>query len=384
MDSRKVVAVSLEHRFYRFEDCVYTKLSFPYQYWEDYLTYFDKVVVIARVEKVSSLPTNYQKVSGPGVEFFDFPYYVGPFALIKKSFQIIARARTAALTFDAFLLRSGNVSNFIWLFLMLYNKPYLREYPGNIKEGVEGVAGKKLHTAFLASFLHYFAKFQGRYSRANSFVSRYCEDLYGSRRPGYIFSSFQLSEIENQKSNYELSSSSPAIISVGRLEGEKGHMDLICALSLIAKRSNTIPRLHLIGDGRQFDTLKNLCIAEGVDCQFYGSVTDRNRLFDIVRAADLFVMPSHTEGMPRALLEAMAIGMPCIGTKAGGIPEVLSDEALVDPSNPEQLANIILSFISSSCKRKAQGQLNAEMARSKFGTAVVVRQKLAFWRSLYE
>ena len=171
MGATRQVAVSLEHRFFRFNGEVYTRLSFPYQYWQDYLTYFDEVVIVARVEEVSNVDSAFQKVSGPGVKVFDFPYYVGPYQLLKVLPKIILRSRQVAKCYDFFLLRSGNVTNFVWLFAFLYKKKYLREFPGNIKEGVAGVAGRGLVSRVLASFLDSFARLQGRYSCANSFVS---------------------------------------------------------------------------------------------------------------------------------------------------------------------------------------------------------------------
>jgi glycosyltransferase involved in cell wall biosynthesis len=61
-------------------------------------------------------------------------------------------------------------------------------------------------------------------------------------------------------------------------------------------------------------------------------------------AADLFVMCSLTEGLPKALLEAMARGLPAVGSLVGGIPELLSREALVPPADERRLAEKIMSL----------------------------------------
>ena len=66
---------------------------------------------------------------------------------------------------------------------------------------------------------------------------------------------------------------------------------------------------------------------------------------EMVRAqldkADLFILPSKTEGLPRALVEAMARALPCIGTTVGGIPELLPSEDLVPPGDVKALAETI-------------------------------------------
>ena len=67
-------------------------------------------------------------------------------------------------------------------------------------------------------------------------------------------------------------------------------------------------------------------------------------LFKILDEADLFVLSSLTEGLPKALLEAMARGLPAVGSDVGGIPELLSREALVPPADEGKLAEKIMSL----------------------------------------
>jgi len=383
MNDLRQVAVCLEHRFYRVGGRVYTKLSFPYRYWCDYLAYFHKVIVVARVKEVDFVEVDFQEVTGPGVDVLDFPYYIGPLDMLKKLPRVLQQAYRVAKRFDRFLLRSGNVSNFVWFFLMLYRKKYIREFPGNVKEGVVGVVGKRFYSVFLASFLDYISKLQGKYSCANSFVSEYCEKLYGSTRPGYVFSSFQVEEVVNRKASYAIAGKEPIIVAVGRLEGEKGHADLIHSLALLSQNEISVS-LYLIGDGRQRSLLESMCKEKGVSCKFFGGITDRDLLFKTILQADLFVIPSHTEGMPRALLEAMAMGMPCIGTNVGGIPEVLSSDALVESLSPNCLADRIRAFLEDEGTRRVQGTANFELVHSKFGKDVLREKKVAFWERLYE
>ncbi|GGE45464.1 hypothetical protein GCM10007421_19540 [Halopseudomonas oceani] len=380
---KRDVVVSLEHRFYRFNGDVYTLLSFSYDYWEDYLAYFDSVLVVARVKDVEFVTDDYVLASGPNVKFSSMPYYVGPRELIRVLPKIIYCAFCIARDNRFFLLRSGNVSNFLWVFVFLFRRSYLREYPGDIKAGIMGVAGKSLFVRMVASFLDWLARIQGRYSKANSYVSNYCKSIYGSKRPSYVFSSFRLDEISSAKKDYSLNSPLPVLISVGRLEGEKGHSDLMLALHELSLQGHPV-KLCLVGDGRQRDSLSRMSSALGVCCEFFGAITDRDQLFRVIRSADIFILPSITEGMPRALLESMALGMPCIGTRVGGIPEVLDKEALVDVSDSRALAEKILEFLSDADKRKAHGLMNLDIVQSKFGQSVLQERKFAFWGSLHE
>ena len=81
-------------------------------------------------------------------------------------------------------------------------------------------------------------------------------------------------------------------------------------------------------------------------------------------AADLFILSSRTEGLPRALVEAMARGLPCIGTDIGGIPELLERKALVPVNNSELLAKKIYSFLNSPELADNQAKRNLKEAHS--------------------
>lgn len=378
----KDVIVCLEHRFFQFDDGLYTKLSFPYSYWSDYLSYFSSVKIVARVLKVDSLEPGMARVDGPSVSFIPLPYYVGP-----KQFLLRLPALLWAIYYVArmnryFILRSGNSSNILWIYLMLLNKTYLREYPGNVKEGVLGFGGNSFKMRLLANFLDALARLQGKHSKSNSFVSEYCRGLYGSAKPGVVFSSFKASEISAQKNSFSLIHGEYNLVAVGRLEPEKGHQVLLNAIK--ASSNVSCIKLHIVGDGGRRAELESKASSLGLNVVFHGAVTDRQRLFAILAASDLFIIPSLTEGMPRALLEAMTVGVPCLGTRVGGIPEVLPDAYLCPPGDPEGLAMLIDKFLASELLRTEASNRGRELIGNLFCDEVLRKQKISFWSSLYE
>lgn len=117
------------------------------------------------------------------------------------------------------------------------------------------------------------------------------------------------------------------ILFVGNVQASKGCMELLQAF---AKLRTRIPHLKLVfvGAGPQQKALVGECAARGMS----GDVTFAGRLAhdQIVRwfgAADVFCLPSHAEGVPNVVLEAMACGTPVVATRVGGIPEVLPEYA---------------------------------------------------------
>ena len=116
------------------------------------------------------------------------------------------------------------------------------------------------------------------------------------------------------------------ILYVGRIEVRKGINELIEAARILKGR-NIDFKLNLVGDGPELKKLKIETPEElRENVRFLGLISDRNRLFSLYMNADLFVLPSHDEGFPRVLYEAMAFQAPIITTFAGSIGSILEHE----------------------------------------------------------
>ena len=373
----KSICVSLEHRFYSHNGMLFTKLAFNYDYWKTYLTHFSKVTIIARVCELDKIDSSYVRVDGEGVDYIAMPYYKGVAKFVLSLAPLLKVSRKAALENNYFLLRSGNVSNLVWVWLMLYKKAYIREYPGNIYEGIVGFAGNSIKTRLLASFLNYIAKVQARYSRGNSFVSEYCKDLYSSSSPSFVFSSFNADEIVEKKTSFSIKGT-PNILSLGRLEGEKGHKDLISIAHKLDKRV----KVSIIGDGSRRLQLEEYAESLGVEVIFYGAITNRDKIFSLIREADIFMLPSHTEGLPRSLLEAMASGLPCVGSSVGGIPELLKSDFLYSVQNLNGGVDILNKLIKDEALRVKCSKDNLSFIAEHYTSQKLNLKKKSFWNCL--
>ena len=138
----------------------------------------------------------------------------------------------------------------------------------------------------------------------------------------------------------------PVIASIGRISPEKGHADLVDALAIASARGHRFSAV-LAGDGPDRPRLLEKIDAAGLSDRIHlpGYVQQPQR---ILEEADLVVLPSHTEGLPNAALEAMVMGVPLLATRVGGTPEVVTDGQtgrLVSPHSPEALACGIIDFV---------------------------------------
>jgi glycosyltransferase involved in cell wall biosynthesis len=136
--------------------------------------------------------------------------------------------------------------------------------------------------------------------------------------------------------------STPLMLMVSRLSHEKGHVDLLEALAIL-KRSGTRRHTVIVGEGYERGAIERARERLGLqdDVTLAGHKDDVRPYFAI---ANLYLMPSHSEGSPNSLLEAMAAGVPCVASSVGGVPEIMTNERtglLTPPSNPEALAKAI-------------------------------------------
>jgi glycosyltransferase involved in cell wall biosynthesis len=148
------------------------------------------------------------------------------------------------------------------------------------------------------------------------------------------------SQVAELKNRLGIENEDRVIIAVGRLSHEKGQLDLIRAF---AKLMNRQTKLLIVGKGPERQRLEqeinSLQISERV--VFAGQVKDIKPFYAV---ADLMVLPSHSEGSPNVLLEAMAANVPVVATSVGGVPEIATHREtalLVEARNPQALTQAI-------------------------------------------
>jgi glycosyltransferase involved in cell wall biosynthesis len=141
--------------------------------------------------------------------------------------------------------------------------------------------------------------------------------------------------------------------------------------------------LVVVGDGKYRPELESraatLNLKERV--RFLGQLPAGEAVRTQLDQADLFVLPSRSEGLPRAMIEAMARGKPCIGTTAGGIPELLSAEDLVPPGDVAALANKICQVVSDPERMIRMGRRNLEKAK-EYCEDTLRERRITFYRYL--
>ena len=151
---------------------------------------------------------------------------------------------------------------------------------------------------------------------------------------------------------------------LGRLGDRKGGYDLVNAFAGLPEALRNRARLVMAGDG-DVEGMRKLAAPLG-DRVVVHSWIERAERDRLLAQSDVFALPSRAEGVPMALLEAMANGLPSITTPVGGIPDVFRDGqegVLVTPGNIEQIRAAMAHMITQEDARLAAGRTARERAR---------------------
>ncbi len=146
-------------------------------------------------------------------------------------------------------------------------------------------------------------------------------------------------------------------------EVEKGHAVLREAASILESRGVRM-RFVFAGRGRLEGSIAAETSKRGLDTGIFRTGDDLS-LESFLKALDIYVLPSLEEGLSTGLMAAMAAGLPCVASRAGGIPEVTGEDAAVlfEPGDPEELADALGDLAADRTAREEYSSKAAERAR---------------------
>lgn len=385
------VLVALEHRFQRTPDGkVWTQVAFGYSFWQRYLEVFDGVDILARCRDVDSVPEGWVRVDGEGVALIPVPHYVGPWQYLLRAIPVHRAVERALRVPEAVILRvPSRVGSIAWAVISRSRRPY----------GVEVVGDP--HDLFAPGSVHHplrplFRWIYTRHLRAQ--CSQACCASYvteGALQQRYhpnpdAFATYY-SDVELPPEAFATSprttfGKSPLrIVFVGTLQQLYKRPDVLIEAVAICVGRGLDLQLTIVGDGQHREQLTEQTIKRGIAGRvtFVGQLPQGHAVRRQFDEADLYVLPSSQEGLPRAMIEAMARGLPCIGTTVGGIPELLTKDDLVPPGDAVALADKIEEVMGSPERMVTMSRRNLSKARD-YEEAALRKRRVGFYRYLYE
>ncbi len=198
--------------------------------------------------------------------------------------------------------------------------------------------------------------------------------------PKKVFTVYNGIEVERFVNRKSQIANRKTILYLGRLDKDKGLSLLLRAVANF-QLPITDYQLHLVGDGPQREELnaeiKQLEIEDRVKLVGQVPYDETPKYY---QAADVFVLPSEAlEGLPMAVIEAMAAGLPVVASRIGGIPEAVIDGEtgrLVEPGNVEELSQALQKLLTDDDLRLEMGRNAHQVAKEKFSQNKMVEETL--------
>jgi glycosyltransferase involved in cell wall biosynthesis len=167
---------------------------------------------------------------------------------------------------------------------------------------------------------------------------------------------------------------------VGRLAPEKDLHSLLRAAKAIL---STLPSVSFVlcGEGPERRSLENLVSELGIEKNVF-FLGQRSDVPDIYSSCTVVVLPSLTEGMPLAILEAMAAKKPVVASRVGAIPKIIEDGKsglLVEPGNAKELESALLRLLLSPEQRLRFGQAGFDVVQSKYSSKIMAQMYLSIY-----
>jgi glycosyltransferase involved in cell wall biosynthesis len=392
-------------RFMRRDGAVFSEAMVPYEIWQRYLRHFESIVVVGRgPEQDITIHKKYLKqTSGPRVRF----ELVGPLTLPMSPFRtsraVRKELRKVIAGVDGVVVRLPSEHGLEGVAIAReLQKPYAVELVGCALDALwhHGDWRAKVYAPFMAWRVR-------RAVRHAPFVNYVTREFLQRRYPA--------ARVRTGISNAEIPTSVAAISDVDLANGVvgasvdvpqdgefgrsatpftvgmigafqnayKGHESALRAIAR-SVRSAAGVRLKLVGVGdasRWQKRARELGIGHRVE--FEGVLEPGAPVFRWLKRLDLYIQPSLTEGLPRALIEAMACGCPALASSAGGIPELLEPACLHRPGDWRRLSEQITAAANDRTWLALQGSRNRLVAAT-YSAPVLDAQRTTFWSAFAE
>ena len=360
--------VATETHFVRIPDGrVYSTTGVDgYGFWTRYLDVFDRVLVAARTRMISQAPA-LPPVDGSGVEVAALPDYRGPWEYLRARPALVAAMRHAVASADALCLRApGPIAGLAWH--LRGGRPFGVEVVGDPRDTLARGAVRTAARPFARAALARGLRAMCRSAEAVSYVTAgTLQRRYPAGCWSTSYSSIQLDDEafareEDVQLRYDVARLATRgtlgdpwrFVFVGSLAQRYKGLDVAMDAVALCRAKGLHAHLTVVGDGAERRTFEHHARTRALTplVKFMGQVPG-TEVRSVLDRSDLFVLPSRTEGLPRAMLEAMAAGVVCVGSCAGGIPELLPASRLAVPGDARGLSEIVMGLCTDRLRLAA-------------------------------
>jgi glycosyltransferase involved in cell wall biosynthesis len=356
-----------------------------YDFWGRYLEAFDQVHVCVRHRIVNGADIRGKKpCGGPGIRILPIPNLGNPIHSAinrRKAQHLLEQAIREA---DGLICRlPSEIGHLAAGIANRLGKPWIVELVNHAYD-MYWNHGSVMGKVYAPISTWRTQRMVREASHALYVTQTFLQDIYPSSNRSLGCSDVDIDTAEEQVLQRRLDriAGQPNPIRIGIIgslaQKAKGIDTAMRALRIVRPR---IPpfEFHILGGGNQAPW-KQVAKENGLDdvVQFSGTLPAGAEVWGWLDQIDLYLQPSNSEGLPRALVEAMGRGLPALGSTAGGIPELLPRECLIEPRDHQGLSHFIEQAVSDPQWMVVQAVRNFNKAK-QYTKPVLDQQRKLFW-----
>jgi glycosyltransferase involved in cell wall biosynthesis len=347
--------------------------------WRDYglLDVFSRLRLISRCSEAED-PQGFP-ADGPRVDVIRVPDYLGPLGYWKNRHRVRATVLANCPPEGAYLLRvPSQIATIAWSELVRRGQPYALEVVGDPYDTLAPGGVKHPLRPVLRHLLYRTLKRQAQGAVAAAYVTQKAlQNRYPCPGPTWAISNITLHDeaIIDEPRTWRPDQEEFTLVQVGHLSYLYKAPHIIIDAVAQCVREGLKLKMVFIGEGQRMEWLRERAAGLGIvnHIEFKGGLPAGGPVRAVLDQSDLFLLPSFQEGLPRAMVEAMARALPCIGSTVGGIPELLAKEDLVRAGDVAGLAKKIRDFVTNPARMTATSKKNLDTAREYH--ASILRQR---------
>lgn len=386
--------VSADAHIYKTKDGKYwTPKIYGYRFWTRYLDVFDEVRVVARMKETDTFSEKWTRVDGLSVEVYGIPFYQGPKQLLKKYLSIQKALKHASDGCQAAIIRMPSQTSYMTYKKLAKGIPVAGEIVYDLTDDINdkssGLLMRVLNRIMSKQLSSFCKTVNGvSYVTEKTIQSHYPSRarMYGSNEKYFesYYSTITLNDaaFTGSRKFDRKKSITVALSDVAMNTERKGERTLINAVKIATEKGYDVQAV-IIGDGSKKEEFMNWAEKSGVAdrVKFTGLLPSSDAVREVLLSADVFVFPTKAEGLPRGVLEAMAIGMPVLSSPVGGIPEILDEECLFDPTDAEGYAKELCRFIDNPSIMESLSEKNYKKSQ-EFRNDILQERRNEFYGKL--
>lgn len=389
----KVLVAADAHIYKTRDGKCWTPKIYGYNFWTRYLEVFDEVRIVARIKNVDSVSEKWMRVDGPNVEIYGIPFYQGPKQLLKKYISIQKKLKNVSDGCQAAIIRMPSQTAYMTYKHVKNVIPIAGEIvydpTDDIRERSSGLLIWILNLKISQQLRSFCRKVNGvSYVTEKTIQEHYPPRARIAGESKMYFETYYSTvtlydnAFTGPRSYKKANSLIVALSDVAMNTDRKGEKTLIKALKIAKDKGYKIKAI-IIGDGSKREEFENYAISLGVleQITFTGLLPTPDSVREVLLSADVFVFPTRAEGLPRGILEAMAIGMPVLSTPVGGIPEILDAECLYAPNDAQGYAKKLIYFMENPEYMEKLSNINFMRAQS-FRNEILQNRRNLFYEKL--